>query len=792
MNIMLKAASSFLLLAALFPQILAQNAPTVHTDTRFARGSDQAFGRASFSANGGNAIKQRGFCWSDTTSSPTVDNEHSTSCLNNNGNIFWMRGLTPATKYYARAYAVAADGSVGYGEVIKIVTLPKGKIAWNYDDGGSDAENTRIRSAVEEAVDYWNSLTSIPSLTLSVHYGSGTPTADCSYGGWMRVGPNASYQRTGTIMHEALHAIGVGTTDLWYGSSSPLRSGSGTGQWLGDRATELVRFWDNNASSVINGDKTHLWPYGINGAHEDNGTKILYIGCSLLAQAVGEDGLPSSSGGQAFGTPYYSFDQEDTIKYYIRNEKEDYGLKTSFLVETADHKLQWQEMGVDEAVDNDSAAWYITFTPDNQYYQFRNASTGYYMNYNTTGTNGIVTQEGLSLFGNTNFQLMRSRIDVTSAEGIVISPKRGYWIIHPDNDNAAPGCLAAVAGGKTAVANFSLLNSAKAQRWVILTADEVRTMDNTGLLAARAAFDQNKSIVMSWYQTPHLELTEGVDQSLLDTLELLSAQNATTSDAAEAEKLAAEVLTAGKTFLSGVCVSDTASLFDLSSLIVNPDFDTSTAGWTISACTYGNQEVEFYEKYVNCVQTLSAMPKGTYALKVSGFQRPGKYANVYTAYVTSGLDSVKCKLYIDKASQGVSLKNLMSDRTATSLHSGGVKLSDNTYVPNTMASARAWFDAGYYDNVSTQYRAAGNMKIGVTGPNANSSWWTVLDHFRLFSYGALPLDEIIQLTSIEDIQSDPASANCDGVLYNLQGQRVTSRARGIFVCGGKKIVVQHR
>ena len=791
MNRMVKAASSFFLLAALFSQVLAQNAPTVHTDTRFARGSDQAFGRATFQANGGNTIKERGFCWSSSTSSPSIEDEHSTSSLYNNGNIYWMRGLTPATKYYARAYAVATDGSVGYGEVIKIVTLPKGKIAWNYDDGGSDAEDTRIRAAVEEAVNYWNSLTSIPSLTLSVHYGSSTPTADCSYGGWMRVGPNSSYQKTGTIMHEALHAIGVGTTDLWYGSSSPLRSGSGTGQWLGDRATELVRFWDNSASSVINGDKTHLWPYGINGAHEDTGSKVLYIGCSLIAQAVGEDGLPSSSGGQTFGTPYYSFDQEDTIKYYIRNEKEDYGLKTSFLVETADHCLQWREMSSDEAFANDSAAWYISFTPGNQYYQFRNASTGYYMTYSATGVNGIVTKSGGSITGNTNFQLMRSRIDVTSTEGVVISPKRGYWIIHPDNSNSTPGCLAAVSGGKTMVTNFSLLNTATAQRWVILTAEETRTMDNSGLLAARAAFDKNKTTVMEWYQTPHQELTEGADQTLLNTLELLTTQNSETSDAAEAEGLAEDVLTAGKTFLSSVCVSDINSPFDLTALIVNSDFDTNTAGWTMSSgSSYGNQEVEYYEKYVNCIQTLTAMPKGTYALKASGFQRPGKYASVYTSYVTAGLDSVKCKLYIDKASQGVSLKNLMADRTATSLHSGGVKLSDNTYVPNTMASARAWFDAGYYDNVSTQYRAEGNMKIGVTGPNAYSSWWTVIDHFRLFYYGPLTLDEISQLSSIEEVPAGQKSAA--SVLYNLQGQRVTRPSTGIFVRNGKKIILLNR
>ena len=95
---------------------------------------------------------------------------------------------------------------------------------------------------------------------------------------------------------------------------------------MGDRVTELLRFWENDASSVLNGDGTHMWPYGINGAHEDTGSEMLYIGCALIAQALGEDGLPPTGG---FCTPAYAFNQEDTIKYYIKNE--DYLVSTIFI-----------------------------------------------------------------------------------------------------------------------------------------------------------------------------------------------------------------------------------------------------------------------------------------------------------------------------------------------------------------------------------------------------------------------------------------------------------------------------
>jgi hypothetical protein len=108
----------------------------------------------------------------------------------------------------------------------------------------------------------------------------------------MRVGPNTSYQRTGTIMHEMLHGVGVIPWADTEWSRHNLRSGVngdgyGSGYWLGDRVTEFLQFWDNNTTSRLNGDYQHMWPYGINGAQEDNGSAALYLGCSMVCQALG-------------------------------------------------------------------------------------------------------------------------------------------------------------------------------------------------------------------------------------------------------------------------------------------------------------------------------------------------------------------------------------------------------------------------------------------------------------------------------------------------------------------------
>ena len=70
------------------------------------------------------------------------------------------------------------------------------------------------------------------SFGLSVHYvrgsGAGGGTADCSYGGWMRVSQTTSYQQTGTMLHEPNHGVGVGTTSQWYNNPN-LRSNTSSG-----------------------------------------------------------------------------------------------------------------------------------------------------------------------------------------------------------------------------------------------------------------------------------------------------------------------------------------------------------------------------------------------------------------------------------------------------------------------------------------------------------------------------------------------------------------------------------
>ena len=123
----------------------------------------------------------------------------------------------------------------------------------------------------------------------------------------MRIGPNASYQAIGTVMHEMAHGIGVGTHNNW-SNSSIYRENTSRGYWNGARVDRVLQFLENSSTARLTGDNTHMWPYGINGAQEDNHTMILYYANGLIVEALGEDNLPPTDG--AFATPAYTFVQE--------------------------------------------------------------------------------------------------------------------------------------------------------------------------------------------------------------------------------------------------------------------------------------------------------------------------------------------------------------------------------------------------------------------------------------------------------------------------------------------------
>lgn len=418
------------------------------------QGATEIFGRASFS---GATAKEKGFCWSESPE-PTIFDNRSTTIYSNNGDIYAMQDLKPATVYYVRAYAYTSGYRLTYGDVIKVVTRPMGNVGFSYGYEGDDDQNQRIYAACEEAVWMWNNIGGIQGFYLSAHYrygaGAGTGTAECSYGGYMSVSQNEGCQKTGTILHEGSHGLGVISYTDWV--NSIYRTNGDRGYWLGPRVDRVVQFLENSATAKLNGDNQHMWPYGINGASEDSGSKILYRGNALIVEALSEDGIRHS--GQDFVTPAYSFVQDDDTKYYIKSESTDRGLTTSFLRQTTGSYVRFAEATADQAFADDSYAWYIAFNPKTCYYTFKNASTGKYLSM-TTGAASAASSP-------TSFHLLGSRNQTTYEDFTFAGTS--YWIVNGSNHYA----MNATTTGASST-TFNHADEAITQRWLLLTADEV-------------------------------------------------------------------------------------------------------------------------------------------------------------------------------------------------------------------------------------------------------------------------------------------------------------------------------
>lgn len=747
--------------------------PLINSEYRYARGATMAFVRMTFSSNGAK-IKERGVCCSENAT-PTVEDIKATqeTQITKAGPIYWLKELKPGTKYYMRGFVTTDDGKTYYGEPKKFYTIPKGTINLTMRDGGDAATYNRIKTASETAKYWWENLTEMKYFSPSVGYESGTPTADCSYGGWVRVGPNQSYQRCGTIMHEWLHGVGVipwadtewARFNLRAGTSNAAGYATGSGLWLGDRVTEVLTFLENKETH-LNGDYQHMWPYGINGASEDDGTDILYIGNSLVCQALGEDGLQLTK--KEFAQPYYALEQEDNEKFYIKNESAERGRYTSYLMPKADGTLRLVEMAEDQALANDSAAWTTTFTPNNQYYQIRNVATGRYISFNGTA---FTTVERTSPVSPENMQLMRGRVSKED--------QYGYWIVSPA-ENWTPKCLNAYPTGNVNSQTFNIANSAESQRWLIMKEEALKEFSKQSVKAAKVIFANLYIQANTLLNTSHIETVVGADDTFRSVI------NTTNNEVGSAERVSDvfavkdRLMNAIMTFLSQVSVAYDSKPFDLTFLMTNPGLDVNTEGWSENA-TVNFSCAEFYQKTFDFNQTLEGLPAGTYKVSAQAFQRPGTSTDSYNDY-SNGNNKVNAVLYA-----GSNEKKICHIAEGAQTRSIGGTESNvgGKYFPNNMEAASIYFKQNLYQNELVFTTAQnGDLKIGLKSPQMDSNYWVIFDNFHFYSFGQVE-------TAVKGIKVN--NSNSEQKIFTLDGRRLTNNYKlkpGIYVINGKKTIVK--
>lgn len=454
-------------------------------------GSTEALVRATFS---GTNLMEKGVCWS-TEHNPTLADNRTTKSFTQNGTIIHVKGLECATVYYLRPYVLNNNFQVAYGEEVKIVTHPKGTCSGSWDEGAPDAAaNTRCRNAIQETIDYFNEWTGIKGFHLSGHYGAQTPTADCSYGGWMRIGPNAGNQAIGTVIHETGHGVGVGTSSRWADKNVH------NWKWYGREANEIYSFLEGKKADPYNsefcmvGDGTHGWganasyDWFVNGADKDKHYELQYIGGCVLLYGLFIDGLNPTTG-YTNGIPGYTFNFDESKKYYIMNKDAERGLSDGFIYQRGTSNVSWRPMMSANEEITDDAAWYIEYLPEKGYYMFRNAESGKYLTHaaNATSVQVKTIASGKEPTNTEYFQLMPDRTDVTVNIGDKSTKTHGYWFTWNNEGNKSMGCNAygkVLKYGTVPAVNFDYSDAATQQQWIIISEDELAEYQSQAIPSA--------------------------------------------------------------------------------------------------------------------------------------------------------------------------------------------------------------------------------------------------------------------------------------------------------------------
>ena len=706
-------------------------------------------------ATGSNII-ERGFCWAENPNPTVLDSHSSNNQSNDETNyspVYVMYNVEPSTEYWVRAYAITRTYAVGYGEPVRVITLPKGETEYTFLWNGDDEHNLWLDNAMQEATAYYNTWTAIKGFHPTANYSPGTETADCSYGGWINVGPWRC--NTGTMVHEMMHGTGVGQHGRYW--SQELHPDNFL--WLGERANRVCHFFENydknRGNYNCNGDGMHI-------CYEGNGNDMQQIRSCILAQALYEDGLPAVSDGAC---PFYSFESIDTLHYYITNMA--YGANTKYLCESATGKLMYQAVAnSEELFADDSFAWNVIYDKMTGLYFIKNFKSGKYFRYTGSAVSLSDNQPNIK----ETIQLMPARITADFNLGDKTFKKKPYWFARSNRVENPP--VMAIDGATKTVPSTPTLNfanTATSQFWIIYTPEEVKEME-----VATIAFSQNrlgrlivgsKTVAASQHKVSE----EGQDAAFMAVVEDVeqAMDNFTATETEEA------MLTLFNNLVEYLPAIEVVDSIDISFVIDDAELNTGSGWKGMPQLTSGMLLSTNTPIFTATQQIPVKMPKGDYGLLVRGFHRPGTTSAAMKDYM-NGINKVRVNIMLN--SKTMKIKHIADGGAETKLNQGGNEaLYSGIYVPTNNAAIEAYLNAGRYDNLLKLNLAnTRDLTVGIRQIQAMDNDMLVLDDFKLFYYGNP------DLTGIKDTNTEPLSNEIESY-YNLNGQSIDKPARGITI-----------
>ena len=243
-------------------------------------------------------------------------------------------------------------------------------------------------------------------------------------------------------------------------------------------------------------------------------------------------------------------------------------------------------------------------------------------------------------------------------------------------------------------------------------------LENSTLLAAEVDFLNSSAVsdlksAMDSYTSIAGSLNDGVKQAVEDAIAKANTDIADVTDVENVVSITENLTEAFKTAIAGLEV-----------VLVETNFNNSTAdGWNDWG-TFGNGVMEFYERTFDFNQTFTNLPDGWYQITLNGFYRNNGADGgaTYTAQTYINNWRVYGNDY------ELPLMCVYEETGTTGLETEWVK--DGNY-PSGTASANTNFGNGKYVNTLNVWVSDGTLKVGVKGGHQGGATWTCLDNVKL-------------------------------------------------------------
>ena len=202
---------------------------------------------------------------------------------------------------------------------------------------------------------------------------------------------------------------------------------------------------------------------------------------------------------------------------------------------------------------------------------------------------------------------------------------------------------------------------------------------------------------------------------------------------------------------------------DVTEMLVNPEYENGTNGWTVNSASGGNVAVaglptnKCFEAYNNSnfdiYQELSELPVGVYEIEVQGFYRYLRDDAAWQAYKAQNVEYVKpsgVPVYVYMNNNATPFKNIYSEPVtkgtlyttdATLLYPAALNPCEDdlgNWYPNEMYNSAIAFNAGMYKQSAFGLVAkdGDKIRIGVKGAsNQGNDSWVIWDNFKLIYRG---------------------------------------------------------